>query len=175
MLQNYSKYRILQEFFKYPTTDFQMRQLSRNTQIAQPSVMNHLKSLEKEGFILKERKGLYPTIKANRDSPKFRLYKKNDLILTLNDSCLINHIYDSCTPDTIILFGSASKGEDIESSDIDLYVAGPKHTLVLDKYEKLINRNISLLFEEDFSKLSKELKNNILNGIILKGYLQVFK
>jgi len=152
-----------------------MRQLSRNTKIAQPSVMNHLKALAKEGFILRENKGIYPTIKANRDNSLFKLYKRNDIILTLNSSGLIDYVYDSCTPDAIILFGSTSKGEDIETSDIDLYICGPKRKIDLSKYEKLINRKISLLFEEDFSKLSKELKNNILNGVIIRGYLQVFK
>jgi hypothetical protein len=33
---------------------------------------------------------------------------------------------------------------------------------------------VSLFFEEHFNELSKELRNNILNGIILKGYLKVF-
>lgn len=175
MLHNYSSYRILQEFFKYPTTNFQMRQISRNTKISQPSVINHLKTLEKEGFILRENKGIYPTLRANRDNPLFKLYKRNDWILTLNASGLIDYLNDSCMPEVIILFGSCSKGEDIESSDVDIFVQCSEKKLNLSKYEKLINRKISIFYEENFSKLSKELKNNILNGMVLKGYLQVFK
>jgi len=37
-----------------------------------------------------------------------------------------------------------------------------------------LDTTISLLFSEDFGELSNELKNNILNGVILKGYLKVF-
>jgi len=174
MLEKYSRYRILQEFFNSPTKNFQMRELSRLTKIAQQSVINHLNALLKEGLIKKEKNGIYPSFKANRDNELFRLYKKNDLILKLQQNSIISYIYDSCMPDAIILFGSASKGEDIEGSDIDLFLQAKEKKLNFDKYEKILNRKISLFFEEDFSKLSKELKNNILNGIVLKGYMKVF-
>ena len=43
------------------------------------------------------------------------------------------------------------------------------------KYDKKgLNRKINIFFEDNFSRLSKELKNNILNGIKLYGYLKVF-
>ena len=77
-------------------------------------------------------------------------------------------------PDVIILFGSASKGEDIEESDLDLFIQAPEKKLSLEKYEKLLNRGITLFFEENFSRLSNELKNNILNGIVLRGYIKTF-
>lgn len=174
MLQKYSKYRILQEFFDFPRKNFQMRELSRRTRIAQPSVINHLKTLVKEGFIIKEKEGIYPAYKSNRDTELFKIHKKLNLFIRLYQTNLINYIYDNCLPDAIILFGSASKGEDIEVSDIDLFIQSPEKKLNLDKYEKILNRKITLFFEENFSKLSPELKNNILNGIVLKGYLKIF-
>jgi predicted nucleotidyltransferase len=174
MIQKYNKYIILQEFFDFPRKDFQMREISRRTKIAQPSVINYLKSLIDEGLIVKEKKGIYPSFKANRDNESFKLYKKLNLIQQIYKSHLISYIYDSCLPSTIILFGSASKGEDIEESDIDLFIQSKEKKLELDKYEKILNREISLFFEENFSRLNKELKNNILNGIIIKGYIKVF-
>lgn len=174
MLQKYSKYRILQEFFDFPRKDFQMREVSRRVRLAQPSVINHLKSLTKEKLIIKEKKGTYPTFKANRDSEIFRVYKKLNLIFRLYQYGLISYIYDSCLPNVIILFGSASKGEDIEESDIDLFVQSPEKKLNILRYEKLLNRKITLFFEENFARLSNELKNNILNGIVLRGYVKVF-
>lgn len=144
------------------------------TKIAQPSVMNHLKELAKEGLIIKEKRGIYPTIRANRDSELFKLYKKSDAVLRIKQSGLLDYIYDSCLPDAIILFGSVSRGEDIEESDMDVFVQAGEKKLDLGKYEKILNRKISLFFEENFLKLSSELKNNILNGTLLKGYLKVF-
>ena len=126
MLQNYNRYRILQEFFDFPRKDFQMRELSRRTKIAQPSVINHLKALVKEKLILKEKKGIYPTFRANRDSESFKIYKKFNLIQRIYEYNLLDFIYDKCMPDVIILFGSASKGEDIEESDIDLFIQSPE-------------------------------------------------
>ncbi len=174
MIQNYSRYRVLQEFFDFPRKDFQMRELSRRINLAQPSVINHLKTLVKDNLIIKEKKGLYPTFRANRDNELFKIYKKTNLLLRIYQTGIINYIYDSCLPNSIILFGSASKGEDIEESDVDLFVQSKEKKLGLERYEKLLNRKISLFFKENFSKLSKELKNNILNGIILNGYIKVF-
>ncbi len=174
MIQKYSRYKILQEFFDFPRKNFHMRELSRRIKLAQPSVINHLKALVKEDLILKEKRGIYPTFRANRDNELFRIYKKTNLLLRMHQTNLINYIYDSCLPDSIVLFGSASNGEDMEESDIDLFIQAKEKKLTLEKYEKQMKRKITLFFEEDFSRLNKELRNNILNGIILKGYLKVF-
>ena len=174
MLQKYNRYNILQKFFDFPRREFHIRELCRLTKISQPSVINHLKELLKENLIIKEKKSIYPTFRANREDENFKTYKKFDIILKLNKTKLIDYIYDSCLPNSIILFGSASKGEDIEESDIDLFIQSEEKKLNLEKYEKSLNREVNLFFQEDFNKLSKELKNNIINGIILRGYLKVF-
>jgi len=77
-------------------------------------------------------------------------------------------------PKVIILFGSYQRGEDIEESDIDIFVEGKKEELNLDKFKKQLKRNIQLHFQEDFKKYPKELKNNIVNGIMLDGYLEAY-
>jgi predicted nucleotidyltransferase len=174
MIQKYSRYRILVEFFKSPRKNFQMREISRRTKITQPTVINHLRALVKEGLILKEKRSIYPSFIANRESSLFKIYKKDYILFELQKSGFIDYIYDSCVPDCIILFGSASKGEDIEESDIDIFVQSKSKKLDLKKYEKQFNRSISLFFEGNFIKLSNELKNNIINGVIINGYLKVF-
>ena len=151
-----------------------MRELSRIIGIGLPSISAHLKELVRLGFIVREKKGIYPTFRANREEDLFKLYKKQNIILRIYETGLVDYIYDSCLPDNIILFGSASKGEDIKESDVDLFVGCGEKKLNLEKYEKMINRKINLFFEKDFLKLSKELKNNILNGVLLKGYIKVF-
>lgn len=174
MLQEYSRYRILQEFFDYPRKEFYLRGLSRATKIAMPSVTNHMKALVNGGLIIKQKKGLYPTFIANRENDLFKLYKKFNLVQRVNETGLLKAIYDFFVPNAIILYGSASKGEDIEESDIDLFVQAKEKRIDMSKYEKLLKRKIHLFCGENFNKLSKELKNNILNGIILKGYIKVF-
>ena len=142
--------------------------------LAQPSVANHLNALLKENLIINEKKGIYSTFRANREDEMFKFYKKMDILLRFKQTSFLNHIYDLCMPDSIILFGSASRGEDTEESDIDIFVQSLNKKFSVEKYEKAFNRKITLFFEENFSRLSKELKNNILNGIIIRGYLKVF-
>jgi len=90
--------------------------------------MNHLKALTKENLILREKRRIYPAFRANREEEAFQVLKKADLLLRMSQSGIIDYIYDSCAPDAIVLFGSSSRGEDTETSDIDLFVqAGEKN------------------------------------------------
>jgi len=164
----------MQCFFDYPRKNFQIRELSRDSKIANPSAIEYTRRLLKEGLIIKEKISTYYSYKANRESKIFRFYKKIDIITRLHDTGLIEHIDNSCFPKVIILFGSASMGEDTENSDIDIYVNSKAKKLNLEKYEKALKRKVNILFEEDFNKINKELKNNIINGTIMEGYLEVF-
>jgi predicted nucleotidyltransferase len=164
-------------FFDYPTTSFQLREISRRTKIALASVKRYVDQLIVEGLVVKKDNTIYQSYIANRDSEVFKRGKIQDTIERLHNSGIINRIELECAPDCIILFGSASKGEDVENSDIDLYIQSTQNSQIkLDfrKYSR-INRNISGFFEQRFNNLPCELKNNIINGIILKGYLTAYE
>ena len=173
MLQNYNTYRILQLFFDQPTKLFQLRELSRLAKIGLPSVINHVKKLEKDGFIKKEKKSVYESYTANKDDDKYRLYKKNDIVLRLDESGFVKYVTDSIMPNAVVLFGSASRGEDIETSDIDIFILSKEEKLDLKKFENTLKRKINVYFEPDIKNLSKELLNNIINGIKIYGYVKV--
>ncbi|MCX9074030.1 MAG: nucleotidyltransferase domain-containing protein [Candidatus Methanoperedens sp.] len=179
MLQNYNKWKVLKVFFENPMpkdAGFQLREISRITSLATTSVKLYLNELIKEGLVIKTKHRIfaYPVYWANMDSAEFRFLKKIDTIITISESGLIEHLVNQCLPDVIILFGSASKGEDTIESDIDLFLLCREKKLSLSYFEDKINKKINILFSEDFGELSNELKNNIINGVILKGYLKVF-
>lgn len=179
MLQNYNKYKILKIFFDDPLpkgTPYQLREISRKADIAPTSVKLYLNELAREGLILKSRHRInnYPVYSSNRSNEKFKFFKKVDIMLSIMESGLLEYLSDECMPDAIVLFGSAAKGEDLADSDVDLFLLCKERKLELEKYEKQIKRKINIFFSADFNKLSSELRNNILNGIILKGYLKVF-
>ncbi len=161
-------------FFNYPTTQFQLRELSRRTKISLASVKRYVDVLIKEKLVVTKDNTIYKSYVANRDSELFKRRKILDIIERLHISGILEHIESECSPDCIILFGSASIGEDIETSDIDLYVQSSQKTLDLRKFS-ILGRNISVFFEPKFNNLSIELKNNIVNGIILKGYLTAYE
>ena len=179
MLQKDNRYRILRIFFEDPSPKgigFQLREVSRKVAIATPSVKKYLTELEKEGLIFKVKHRIhgYPVYYANRDNDSFKFLKRLDTLMKIKESGLLEYLSESCMPDVIILFGSSASGEDLKDSDIDLFVASKDEKLSLDKFEKHLNRKISILFSDSFGRMSKELKNIIINGVILKGYLKVF-
>ena len=90
----------------------------------------------------------------------------------LSESGLIEYLEEKLFPKVIVLFGSYRKGEDMIDSDIDLFVECKKEELNLSLFEKKLKRKIQLHFKEDFNSFPKELKNNIINGIVLYGFLE---
>lgn len=174
MIENYNRYRIMMEFFDCPTKKFQLRELSRRTNISLPSVKDHVESLVKENLLKKVNQGTYPGYKANVNR-KFKLHKKWDLIRRMEKIGLIEHLKEELSePNALVLFGSAADGEDVEESDVDILVVCQKKRIDLSKFEEKINRKINLQFisEKDIKK-SKEFANNLANGIVLDGYLVV--
>ena len=172
MIQKCSIWRVFSEFAKNPTKPYQIRELSKEIGLATTSIKLHLKELEKNNFIKHEKVGVYKAYKANFNDENFKFYKKLFNLTTLKECGLINELEKQLSPDVIILFGSYSKGEDIENSDIDIFALAKEKAMDLKKYEKSLGRNIQLFFSEDLNKLPKELFNNILNGVILNGFIR---
>jgi len=174
MLENYNKYNLLKVFLDNPTESFRLRELSRLSKISPPSVMNYLKEFEKSGLIQKYEKRKIPYYKAIRDNEKFKQNKKLSILYELHKCGLIDYLWDKLAPDNIILFGSFALGESVEQSDIDLFVQSKEKNLDIKEFEKKLGKEINIFYESNFTRLNKELKNNILNGIVLKGYLKAF-
>ncbi len=168
MLQSYNKYTILKIFLYSPTESFRWREISRMTKISPLSIMNYLKEFISEGIIKSYEKRGIKYYQAERDNEKFKIYMKLSIIYELNTSGLINEIWNKINPETIILYGSFSKGEAIEESDIDLFIVGIDRKIDITKYK--LSERISLKFEKSPEKIPKELKRNLINGIVLKGY-----
>lgn len=68
-----------------------------------------------------------------------------------------------------MLFGSFSRGEDTENSDIDIVVITKKGlSLNTEKYDKVLKKRVNI-HEVDLIKISEEFKANLANGIVLEG------
>ena len=164
---------MLRLFFDSPKKPFQLREISRLLQLGMPSVRNHVKRLEKEGFVRKEKLGVYESYFAS-ENEVFKIYKRNDMLLRISESGLSNYLEETFVPDAIVLFGSASRGEDLEGSDIDLFIMAKQKSVDLRSFENKLERKISIQFERRVQDLPKELFNNVINGIVIYGYLKVF-
>ncbi len=179
MLQKSSMEQTLSFFLDYPTKGHNLMEISTAIGIAHTSVKQNLKALVKDGFITEsiEKKGKrkFPLYTAERNAKKFQQQKMLYNFSALLESSLIDFLADTLAPKTIVLFGSYRRGEDIETSDIDLFVECKQEDLHLTLFEKKLKRKIELHFNENFSSYPKELKNNITNGIVLHGFLEGYK
>ena len=178
MLQNCNIIKTASILFKEPTKQHYLIEISRKTGIAHTSTKQHLKQLIKLELInkTKEKRGkrYFPLYKANFNDEIFKKYKTFYNIYSLEQSGLIEYLTRKLTPGCIVLFGSYQRGEDIENSDIDLFVETGEKEINLKKYEKTLNREIQIHFKKSFKLFHKGLKNNIANGIILEGFLDAF-
>ncbi len=89
---------------------------------------------------------------------------------------MIDFIEEKLAPRCIVLFGSYPRGgEDSESSDIDIFVECKKEVLNINRFERKLSRKIELHFKENFTSYTAELKNNIINGIVVRGLLECYE
>ena len=172
-----NKHKVLSVFFDnlYPEGGLGLREISNKINLAPTSVKNYLEELIKENLVVQKKHRYlnqpkyYPSL-----SDEFKFLKTQHILSLIKKTKLDKYIYESCFPNCIILFGSASIGEDSVGSDVDLFVQSPRKKLELKKFEKVLNRKINVFFQESFENLSEELKNNLVNGIMIKGYLNAF-
>lgn len=172
MYQQFNRYKILREFFDEPNKKFHLRELSRLTNISLPSVKKHIEELLKQDLIQEKKEGIYKGYKSSLNT-EYKILKRNDFLIRLQQSGLIKELEKTCTPNCIVLYGSAVEGTDDERGDIDLFVQSNKKNIELVKYEILLNRKISILFEPGLNRINKNFKNSLANGIVLSGFLKV--
>ena len=76
MIQKCSYIKVLEVFFKEPTKIHFIREISKSISLAQTSVRNHIKELEKENLIIKKESRPFNGFVANRENEKFLFYKQ---------------------------------------------------------------------------------------------------
>ena len=113
-------------------------------------------------------------IELNRGNQKVINLKKADNLKLIYESDLLELLKEKHPGCTIILFGSYAKGEDTIKSDIDLAIIGSnKKNIDLSKYEKFLEREIRINYYKTFKEINKELKENLCNGIVLSGGIEL--
>lgn len=172
MFTKNNTYKVLKVFLYNPLKEFGLRQIARASKISPASAIKYLKQFEKENLIYVNKSETGPKYIANRDFEKFKFYQKISLQYELEKSGIIKYLWEKTSPQAIILFGSYSKGEATNESDIDIFLVGKKTDYNISDFEKNLPAEIQI-FQEELKNIPKELKNNLINGIILKGYLKI--
>ncbi len=174
-----SIFKIAELIFNYPNKEFHLRELAVQTGFSTTAITSGIKELEKFQIVRTEKTRLTTNIKANLESHAYVFYKRIFNLYRIERYMLLDNLKNLFNPETIVLFGSFSRGEDIEESDIDLLVI-TKHKADNDEidglkldYEKDLCRKIDLHILPSIEKSLPEFKNAVANGVILHGYLKV--
>ncbi len=153
-----------------------------------------LREMEEGEFITIKEFGKVWRVQANMDSQDFKNWKIVNSLTNFYQSGIIEFIADRLNPKAVILFGSFRWGEDRKGSDIDIAVEVAEKTKYrtislsrmanqekahefakdIKETEKEIERNFQIhIFNRD--SIDNNLFNNIANGIVLYGFLEVNK
>ena len=168
------KDKVLEHFLINPTSEFHLRELSRKVKVSFPWVRKVVSELAKENLLIRKTEHGLVLVSANREHSMFRAVKRSYNLLALAKSGLMEKLVEEYQrPEAIVLFGSYSRGEDTEGSDIDLAVLTRK-TIVADvsAFAKILRRKINI-HELQKEKIEKEFWNSLANGIVLHGFLEV--
>lgn len=159
--------------FKNPTTSFMGKEIASKVKFSQTAVAKSISRLSKMGLVHREKKILL-SIKLNRDNKDLFDLKRVYNLKNIYFSNIISKLSKDFPGSTIILFGSYSSGEDTEESDIDLAVIGYKKKKIdFIKFENKFQRKIQIHYFNNLKNIEKNLRENIINGITLKGSITI--
>jgi len=163
---NYLK--VLEVFFVEPTTTHFIKEISRKIKLAPTSVRNYIKELHAKKLIKRKESKPFSGFVANRESDEFIFYKRVYNLYSLKE--LTDFLIENLWPKLIVVFGSYSRGEDVEDSDIDiLIVSKVKKEIDLEKFEKKLKRKINPLVVDKLENLDERIVKKVYNGIVLYG------
>lgn len=168
-LVNTSEEEVLEFFCMNPTKKYSVSEVSEELSYSKPSISSKFDDLNDKGVLdlVEERNSKLASFNRGENTDLKQLVNLD----RLHTSDLIKEIVEDYKyPETIILFGSYSKGEDTEQSDIDIAVITSEN---LDKeYGKIMGREISVTeFKPD--EIPENMLETLANGIILHGYLNI--
>ncbi|MFH0978592.1 MAG: nucleotidyltransferase domain-containing protein [Candidatus Woesearchaeota archaeon] len=164
---------VLRLLFENPTRKFYIRELARLLKLNPNTVINITKRLEKQNLIKREKKRHVTEILSNIENKVYIEKKRVFNLARLYESGIVSFLEENFSPKAVVVIGSYSRGEDIERSDVDIVVITNKKEKDLDlsRFEKFLSRKMHVLCG-NIDVFSDEFYTNVINGIILSGYLE---
>ena len=173
-----TKLTILGPFFEEPNRKYSIRELSRLLKINHTTVRQHLNKLVMEEYLSSKTEGVYTFYRLVLKKKTLNL-KLHYNLEKLRKSKIVEDLETAYDYPVIILFGGYATAMDDKTSDIDLcLISNVEKEFSFEKYEKKLNKKVSLhkfskMAFEKAKKNNPELVNNICNGIVLSGELEV--
>jgi len=153
-----------------------MRKIAQILKVSAPAVAKALPLLAEKEYVklAQDKETKRWSVELNRDNPRAIQLKRTDNLRQMYESGLADMLIREFAGGTIILFGSFSQGEDTVNSDIDIGVVGRKKKDVdVESFSSLLEREINIQFYDSFEKIHKHLRENLCNGIVLAGGVEL--
>jgi len=149
-----------------------VREYAKIIHVSPPTASKLLVSYHTEGLLQRDMYKNFIFFYANKESRDFvdlsRIYWRYRL------KEVIVYMEKKLTNPVIILFGSLSKAETKQDSDVDLAVFAYKKELNIREFEKKFKRRIQIFWFKSTKDIkNKELANNIVNGYSLGGRVSI--
>ena len=177
---NESYQKTLQWFFSFPTKEIGLNDLSEALGIAKTTAKRVVTELSEAGFLKVETIGRLWRISANPAHPYNFTWKITYNLNLLFFSGILDAVHTIVpSPRAIVLFGSYRKGDDIETSDLDIAVEvigndEPKIVELGHLEDFGYRKNVPVhLYVFSRNNIELNLFANIANGIVLEGFLEV--
>lgn len=167
---------ILKFLFANSGKIFNQRAIALALKVSPTAIANSIKNFRKTELLDIKKNETSDTfeISLNLHNNRVVFLKRIENLNAIYTSGLAEFLFDEFPGAAIILFGSYAFGEDNYNSDIDIAIIGNKEKhLNLSIFEKTFGKKIILQYHENFDKIHKNLKESILNGIILKGSVRL--
>jgi len=173
------KQKVVEVLCRYPDKEFSLSDLAKESNVRKSNIGMILDELNNMGFVEITKLAKIWRIKSNQTNWDFVKYKIIFNLGLIYQSNVVEFLMDYFrNPKAIILFGSFRKGEDITNSDIDIAIEVDDikyKTIELREFapfEKFLGKKIQMHL---FNRKAVDINvfNNIANGIVLAGFLEV--
>lgn len=170
-----SKPKIKELFYNHPTKHWHFEQLMKDASLTRGPTNEWIKKLLKDNLVLRIKpKGKMPYYIANYEHPHYQNSKRLYALEKLHESGLLDHLASLEKAKVVILFGSFSRWDWYENSDIDIFVYGDIDEIYVGKFLPKLKREIQFFTGKnghDLEKMGSALLQNIIKGITIKGTL----
>ncbi len=165
--------RIIKLLADYPEKEFYSQEIAKKVRCSKASASNILRLLSAKKMIFRKVKGYMKFYQINAQNAEVKKFRINLVLEEINP--LLPKLKK--LSQRIILFGSASRGEQTSGSDIDLFILSTDKNKISKLLKKIKRRlPIKAIIEtpSDWSEMEvkePEFYQEVMNGITLYNYV----
>jgi predicted nucleotidyltransferase len=162
--------KVLDIFLDYPEKDFTRREVQDFVEVSKSGVNYSLRELSDANLIDRRKRGQFYLYSLDYDSPIIKQLKVLKNIIYIQP--VVDRLKSSSSE--IVLFGSSSRGEDVGSSDIDLFIVSNSSRKKIEEEVSRVklNREVQVVVKSElkYLELKKEdytFYEQVQRGIVL--------